>query len=70
MAIDPCPECQSLRDEYQQCVSQIHRLREAAEIVIHSYDHEKAETPSAKRVQRTKTSQAFSSIWAGSIKMA
>jgi hypothetical protein len=44
MAIDPCPVCQSLWDEHQQCVSQIHRLREAAEIAIHSYDHEKAET--------------------------
>jgi antirestriction protein len=44
VAIDTCPECQSLWDVYRECVSQIHRLREAAEVALHSQDHEKAKT--------------------------
>jgi hypothetical protein len=44
MATDDCPECQSLWDEYRECVSQIHSLREATEIALHSYDQKRAET--------------------------
>ena len=44
MAIDACAECQSLWNLYRGCVSQIRGLREAAEVALHSYDHEKAET--------------------------
>jgi hypothetical protein len=44
MAIDACAECQSLWDVYRECVSQIRGLREAAEVALHSYDHERAET--------------------------
>jgi hypothetical protein len=44
MAIDVCPECQSLWDRYRECVSQIRRLREAAEVALHSGDRESAET--------------------------
>jgi hypothetical protein len=42
MAIDPCPECQFLWDEYRECISKIHHLREAAEIAMFSHDREKA----------------------------
>jgi hypothetical protein len=48
MAPDDCPECQLLWDEYRECVSQIHRLREAMEIALHSYDHKRAETLQAE----------------------
>ena len=41
--IDSCPECQRIWDDYRECVSQIRRLRQATEIALHSYDHEKAE---------------------------
>ena len=41
--IDSCPECQLIWDDYRECVSQIRSLRQATEIALHSYDHEKAE---------------------------
>jgi len=42
MAIEPCPQCQSLWDEYRDCVAKIHQLREMTEIALHSRDHEEA----------------------------
>jgi hypothetical protein len=42
MAIDPCPECQFLWDEYRKCAFKIRQLREAAEIAMRSHDREKA----------------------------
>jgi hypothetical protein len=42
MEIKACPECQSFWDEYRECVSRIHQLRQAMEIALHSYDHEEA----------------------------
>jgi hypothetical protein len=44
MAIDACPECQSLWDEYRECVFQIRQLRGTAAMAMHSHDHQRAKT--------------------------
>jgi antirestriction protein len=42
MGFEVCPECVLLWDQYRDCVSKIHHIREAAEIALRNQDQENA----------------------------